>query len=565
MNASCSLGKALTTLLTIATIANGSIAMGQTVAGGVVELNPQGLMEGFEARKVLLAADGQSVGLDARVFKFGNERKGVITTDPLDLGPAVGQMGLPVKVKRIACAVAADLPEGATVAVEARTGDTLFDQSAWSPWQPLAGLQGAIDNPAGRFAQVRLTLGAKGDAGLPAVRGLTVQAESEAIRTAPVPRVVAAAIQKIVRSPIDFKYERPDQPKIAKFRKEAELDKVVAGARDDFEKLVKLMDWAGSCHNDRTVRKEKEPGFYAWDIDKIFALVEVEKDGKKTMRPTVYGHCMSYSELLVTAATALGYKGRHMVMEGFRQATHEVADIWVPSLGKWVYFDPSLSNYYFDKGSRTPLNMIEIHKIVVDNFIPAGKDTHWFRTRDNQETKDVVRKVGGQNPIGCRLGPWRYGEPMPRDYDWGYSHGYLASGAVQMTPRNDFHSNPAANPKRFEHAPGYGGYPNWVDHKTPPTNGAHNWFTRPRDFYWTLDQAALRLTAGAEPGTVTVELGHSMPFFKRYALKLDNVPVANVTNPYIWKIGKGQSKLEVAPVDEFGAVGLASVVTVAAE
>lgn len=536
--------------------------MAQTAAGGVLKLGPKELMDGFEARKVLLAADGTSVGLDARVFKFGKERKGVITTDPLDLGPSAGLLGLPAKVKKVELAAEADLPDGAAVAIEARTGDTYFDQTSWSPWQTLTGLKGSIDKPAGRFVQVRLTLTGKSDATLPAVKSLTLKADSEAMAASTDLRVVDPKIQKIVRSPIDFKYERPDQPKIAKFRKDAELDKVVADAKDDFEKLVKLMDWAGSCYNDRTIHKESDKGVYAWDIDKIFDIVEVEKDGKKVKRPTVYGHCMSYSELLVTAATALGYKARHMNMEGFREATHEVCDIWVPSLGKWAYFDPSLSNYYFDKDNKVPLNLIEMHKIVVDNFIPAGKDTHWFRQRDNAESKALVRQVGGQKPIGSRLGPWKYGAPMPRDYDWGYSHGYMAAGVVQMTPRNDFHSSVDSNPKRFGNSPGYAGYPNWVDEKTPPTGGAHNWFTRMRDFYWTLDQASVRLTLGTEPDTVLVELGQSMPFFKKYALKVDGEPVQNVTNPFIWKLKKGQNKLDVAPVDEFGAVGLASSVTV---
>jgi hypothetical protein len=539
------------------------MAMAQSVVEGSIHFGPAELMQGLEARKVLLAADRKSVGLDARVFKFGKERAGVITTDLIDLGPSAGILGIPAKVKKIACAAEADLPEGATVAVEVRTGETFFDQASWSPWQALPGLKGMIDAPAGRFAQVRLTLGGQSETALPAVRSLSLKAD---FATASVPadlRVVDARIQKIVRSSIDFKYERPDQPRIAKFRKDAELDKVVAGAKDDFEKLVRLMDWAGSCYNDRSVHKEEEKGIYAWDIDRIFGIVEVEKDGRKVRRPTVYGHCMSYAELLVTAATAMGYKGRHMCMEGFREASHEVTDIWVPSLGKWVYFDPSLSNYYFDKATQVPLNLIEIHGIVVDNFIPAGKDTDWFRVQGSAETRAVVKRVGGQKPIGSRLGPWKYGEPMPQDYDWGFLHGYLAAGVVQMTPRNDFHSAPEANPKRFGHNPGYAGYPNWVDDKTPPTNGAGNWFTRQRDFYWTLDQASLRLTLGTEPGTLMVELGQSMPFFKRYDLKVDGKPVKNVTNPFVWKIQKGRSQLEVAPVDEFGVVGLASSVTVA--
>lgn len=540
------------------------LAMEMTMAATtkVVELGPTNLMDGFEATRVVLAQDGKSVALDPRVFKFGRERKGVVTTDPLNLGPTDGVLDIVAPVTRIEITSDLTVPEGSAAAVEARTGATFFDQSGWTPWRTLEGGKGVISEPAGRFVQVRITLSSTKEGALPAVSRVVLKSQTEEVDLPSTLKVAEAKLQRIVRSPIDFKYERPDHPRIVRFRKEAELDRVVENAKDDFEKLVRLMDWAGSCYNDRTVKNETQEGYYAWDIDKIFALVEVEQNGKKIKRPTVYGHCMSYAELLVTAATALGYKGRHMVMEGFREATHEVTDIWVPSLGKWVYFDPSLSNYYYDKNTQVPLNLIEIHKIVADNFVPAGKDMHWFSQRDSAETKAQVRKVGGKNPIGCRLGPWRYGEPMPKDYDWGWYHGYLAAGFVQMTPRNDFHSHPEANPKRLGHSPGYAGYPFWVDEKTPPTRGGYNWYTRMRDFYWTLDQAALRVeTDPRTPDMAMVEFGNSMPFFKAYRVSVNGVSLGEQGTHFRWKLRKGKNSLEVRPVDEFGMVGLPSSIT----
>jgi hypothetical protein len=301
---------------------------------------------------------------------------------------------------------------------------------------------------------------------------------------------------------------------------------------------------------------------YVWDIDRVFAMVEVEENGRKIKRPTVYGHCMSYAEIFVTGATALGYFARHMANLGFREASHEIVDAWVPSLGKWVYFDPSLSNYYYDKKTKEPLNLIEMHKIVADTFVPSGKDMHWFSEQHSEETQALVRKIGGQTPIGSRLGPWRYGKPMPRDYDWGWFHGYLAAGFVQMTPRNDFHSHPDAQSKYFQHYPGYSGYPNWVDAKTPPRKGGHNWYRRMRDFYWTLDQASLRLeTIPDRKGTVRVELGQSMPFFKRFVVQTDDTEAAPSDACFDWDLHKGANALTVTPVDEFGRAGTGSSVT----
>lgn len=515
-------------------------------------LSAKDLYGGFDARRVLLDEKAGTLSLDPLAIK--SKSPGIIQTDPLDLvspGEVLGRAGA---LEALDLAVAADVPKGAAVAVEVRTGPTMFDTTGWCDWMHLKELTGKVGKPAGRYAQVRITLtGAAG--ALPAVKSLTLTPTLAAAAGSKPLTVTDAKIQTIVRSPIDFKYERPDTPKLAAFRKAANLDKVVEGAKDDFEKLVKLMDWVGSCKNDREAHKEWQDGVYQWDIDKVFEV----KDGK----PMIYGHCMSYCEVLVTAATAMGYvSARHMAMVGFREASHEVCDIWTPSLGKWVYYDPSLSNYYFDKKTKTPLNLVEMHQVVADAFVPEGRTMNWFIARGNaagEETKAQVRKVGGKEPIGCRLGPWKYGAPMPADYDWGWGHGYLAAGFVAMTPRNDFNSNPKAMSKHFQSLPGYDGFPVWVDAKTPPRNS--NWYTRMRDFYWTLDQASVRLVQTADD-TLAVELGQSMPFFKSYRLRVDGAEVKDAASPFTWKLKAGKNTLEVAPVDEFGKVGLASSVTV---
>ena len=548
----------------------GPAAPAAPAADGRISLSAAGLYNGFEARKVLLDKDGARLVLDKRVFGAGKEKAGRVVTDPIDLGPREGIVGLPATPKAVAVELSAEVPEGASVEVETRSGASFFDQSGWSEWQKLAGLKGTVDGLKGRYLQVRIALKAPAADKLPALAGLTLVPDGTGAPPVFKGRlsVAASAVQEIARSPIDFKYERPDQARLVKFRQDNKLDEVVAGAKDDFEKLVRLMDWVGSCHNERGEKRETSGGFYQWDIEKVFELREVEKDGKKAHQPTVFGHCMSYSEVLVTAATAMGFVGsRHMAKEGFRQASHEVCDIWVDSLGQWVYFDPSLTSYYTDKETKRKLNLIELHNVVLARFVPEDRTAAWFAQRDNSEAKELVKKLGGKSGADCRLGPSIYGEPMDPNYDWGYRHGYLCSAFVQMTPRNDFHSHPEANPKRFGSYPGYADYPFWVDDKTPPKRGVNNWYTRLRDFYWTLDQAGLRLvrTGDAE---VTAELGNSMPFFKKYVVKVDGAEIAaagEAGSSFVWKLKRGENRLEVAPVDEFGKAGLASSVTLKLE
>ncbi len=522
-----------------------------------VVLDARRLHEGLESRKTRLDEKRNVLELDARVFLFGEERRGVIATDIVDLGAQSGLWGQESDIRSVGVAVAGFVPDGAAIETQVRTGNHAFDQTRWSPWMPLDGLSGAVTNPVGRYIQARMVLKADSPDRLPNVVSLAFQPQGQ------VPegprwqrlRVVDAAVQTIVRSPIEFHYERPDHPKLTRFRKAAKLDAVVAGARDDFDALVKLMDWTGSCANVRGQTRHRQEGFYAWDIDSVFEM----RDGK----PYIHGHCMSYASVLITAATSLGFVGaRHWVIEGFREATHEIAEIWVPSLGKWVYFDPSLTNFYFDRNTGQPLSVLEIHRIVADNFIPNGKDMHWWTVRKSEETRARVRKVGGKKPIGGRLGPWHYGAPMDPNYDWGFYHGYLAVGFAQMTPRNDFHSHPDKVSRHFGHGPGYDGYPFWVDDKTPPTQGGHNWYTRRRDFNWTLDQASFRLVRSAGGGTLFVDFGHSMPHFSRFRLRIDGREIERVGSRYEWQMKAGLNTLQVVPEDQFGKIGQGSSIAI---
>jgi transglutaminase superfamily protein len=519
-------------------------------------LNAKDLYAGYEARKVLLSDDGAKLGLDPRVFKHGRERKGVVTTDPIDLGQRIGIVGTYAHVTGVEVEVKAEVPEGASVLTETRTGANALDTSGWSDWTTLRGGKGALDKLAGRrYIQVRMTLKAPNATTLPALTGLTLKPKIVIAKRAawsPV-RVVKSDVQKIVRSAVVFNYERPDQKDIVKFRKDNKLDEVVKGAKDDFEKLVRLMDWVGSCKNDRSKKPHYYNRRYTWDINRVFKIV----GGK----PTIYGHCMSYAEVMCYAAVSMGYvSARHSSVGGFRQATHEVCDIWVPSMGKWVYFDPSLTSYYRDKRTNEPLSILGTHKVIIDNFIPEGKDMRWFHQRRSSETYAMMRKVGGKKPITCRLGPWRYGAPMPRNYNWGWSHSYLANGFVNMTPRNDFQSHPEKMPRRFGNMVVSSAYPSWVDHKTPILRGAANWFTRERDFYWTLDQASFNLVRVGSK-TITVELGQTMPFFKRYKLTVNGKETTTAKSAYRWRLQPGENTLVAAPVDEFGKVGLSSSVT----
>jgi hypothetical protein len=588
------------TVFLAALILSGMATLGgaRRARAGEVSLDAKALYAGFRAQRIIPDEEGGKLALDPHALKAGKAAKGVLITDVIDLAGSAKPVAPAATAKSVEVELKASAPDGTTVTVELRSGASFFKQDNWSTWSKLAGLKGKVDGLKGRYVQLKISLATKDGAKSPEVTGLTLKPDLAVSGSVAGIKITEQKLETIVRSPVTFHYERPDHEKLVKFRKMAMLDDVISGklkknyagtafrskkqidldaeivkasgAGEDFMQLVRLMDWTGACFNDRNKAMRSKtytkPGYYDWNIENVWHLVDAEVtiDGKtvKVKRPTIYGHCMSYSEVLTIAATAMGFKARHLSVVGVRQRSHEVCEIWVPSLGKWVYFDPSLSNYYYDKKTKMPMCMIEMHKVIIDNFIPEGKNVNWFRSRGgkygNEVKKYVAKQGGSKKVIGSRLGQWKYGAPMPANYEWWWRHGYMVSGFVQMTARNDFHANPKKHPRRFGSYPGYAGYPLWSDKKTPFVRRS-NPVTRMRDFYWTLDQAGVKLTAKAG-GELAVELGNSMPFFKKYEAKVDGKSV-DATGKIIWKLKKGKNQLEVTPVDEFGKRGVTSSIT----
>lgn len=162
-------------------------------------------------------------------------------------------------------------------------------------------------------------------------------------------------------------------------------------------------------------------------------------------------------------------------------------------------------------------------------------------------------------------GNYTYGKQSV--WDWQWDHGYMTAGWMQLTPRNNWHSQPEP---RFDFfgwgAEGYGGFPLYLDEQTPlpeatPENTPSAWHTRERDFWWTLNQASFRLTRSGET-TLQVECGNSQPFFRRYLAKVGEGDWRQVGASFAWDLKPGRNRLELVPEDEFGKRGLSSVAVV---
>jgi hypothetical protein len=499
-------------------------------------LSAADLYAGLEASRVLF--QGDALVLDTR--HWTEQSRGRIVTGVIDLGD-----GQAVDEEATASGLQVEVDADPGVAAQIRTGETYFQApGTWTDWGRASG----VLQPRGRYAQVSLEVTRSDGNSAPAVRGVTL---SYRLRRSPKQGTVALVsdqVQRIVRSPIEFGYERPDQPDVAWLRKTFRLDDVIVGKKTEFEQLRALMHWTATRPNKRPGPWDRKKEPYPWSVRRVMTD---ENSG------TIYGHCMSYCEVMITAAAAFGWQGRHWAIHGIRDTSHEVPEIWVNDLGKWVFFDPSLDTYYADQKTGEPLDLLEMHDLYLKTVLKPGEVQKEGRTVN----EDRLRKLRGKHPIRCVTGDYAYGKPAK--WDWQWDHGYMTAGWMQLTPRNDWHSRPEPAFRYFGWGPeGYDGFPLYIDAQTPlPAERDSTWYTRKRDFWWTVNQASFRLVrTGA--GTLGVECGNSQPFFRAYLARFGDGDWKTVEERFTWTLQPGENRLEVVPEDEFGKRGMGSVVVV---
>lgn len=550
-----------------------------------VDLGPPDLNAGLEAHRVI--RDRNSLVLDTRNWSTGG-LPGRIVSDVIELDSGA-IIALPVKITSVRLTTAGSAPAGNRLVTMVRHGPTFFQTAGWSEWQTLSAITRPNEVVVGRvgdfgsdpYLQFCVEFVSDSPKSAPSLSGMVLSyVRQSTARFDPILRVPEADIPRIVRSTIGdgFGYERPDQRDLVWLRKTCNLDGVVAGKKTEMERIVALLDWVSKRKNIRgdeaTRRLGKGP--YPWDLNRIFD----PRDGG-----VVFGHCASYAELLIAALGSMGWQARHANVEGYRSCTHEVVEVWVNQMSKWVYLDPSLGTRYTSRETGEPMSLLELHDAFVSFYCEPGRTLKDYLPRVEQLDLDKGwqrrSKLDFANiPTSVHSNDYTYGEHRP--WDWTDGQGVMSAGFIQLTPRNNLFSKPEPLFVRFGYNPeGVNGYPVFTDEQTPlwyddraagpfPEGLTRNWFTRRRDFNWTLNQVSLRMTRiGAD--RIRVELGNSQPFFRQYVAtvsgwgrdaKAHQPRPQAVRSPFVWTIRPGGNRLEVNCVDAFGRQGIPSRVTV---
>ncbi|MFA6108092.1 MAG: hypothetical protein WDA75_04905 [Candidatus Latescibacterota bacterium] len=420
--------------------------------------------------------------------------------DPRGAGRIVGSLHLGA-IRLIA---RTRLPKGTRVEFELRTGTTPdFDPRTWTPWT-----RGTRLAQAHRFVQWRAGLSTKSADATPVLEAVVLDARIEEER-APVRTLRFAEFDhpEVVRGSYEFAYLGPC-PRQERLRQEWQLDEVVAKGRTELEQLALLRDWVHSQW--LGWQSGKYPYCPPWDP---LEILEVTKGNWG------FGMCTHYGATMAGCAAALGFVSRVVVIDH-----HCLAEIWSDELQKWILEDAGPARE-FDatyEVDGVPLSALELHELL---------------------------RRGKQGRIQANKLPQAAVEPMT-----AYAESFVRFGI----PLRNTHLE-TAEPAELRHGNGqyhWDGYLWWSDDLDPKYPEYSLQSSRPADFYWSVNQTRLYLSAADRDGALRVDLGHTAPNLSHFLVQRDDGGWLEQREAALeWDLHPGENSLAVRTVNLFGRAG----------
>jgi hypothetical protein len=155
-----------------------------------------------------------------------------------------------------------------------------------------------------------------------------------------------------IPSGLIFLAEDPQHPKLQAYRRHEHLDQVVAPYTTDFQKILALAQWTSRQFS----AGSPFPNYPPWDASIILDRIRHGKTG---------GFCAQYAFVFGQACQSFGYQPRYLdISSPENNGGHFTTEIYVPSLSRWIIFEPEWGIYYID-GQGHPLDALELHQYAV--------------------------------------------------------------------------------------------------------------------------------------------------------------------------------------------------------
>ncbi len=176
------------------------------------------------------------------------------------------------------------------------------------------------------------------------------------------------------RPPVEILMDDPGGPEMVKLRTAYGLDKLVAKAGDEYEKLRIILEWAHDRwqHHGNNEPSRSDP----------LTILEEASNGARF-------RCVEYAIVVAASARSLGMPSRVLSLKTEEVesaefgAGHVVAEVWLDQFDKWVFADGQRDAIPEKDG--IPLNAVEFQDAIARNATGLQ-----IRSRSNAEAESYM-------------------------------------------------------------------------------------------------------------------------------------------------------------------------------
>lgn len=193
-----------------------------------------------------------------------------------------------------------------------------------------------------------------------------------------------------------FTYEPATDPNLVAIRKNFKLDSI-AGKGDEASKAIKILKWV---HNTVQHDGQHESGIQVINANEIISKATAKKIGVS---------CGELATTLNECYLAMGWKSRKVYCFpkdslNVDYDSHVINVVYLPSLSKWVWMDPTNNAYVTDE-NKNLLGIAEVRERIIKNQpLIVNEDANWNNRQkitkefylDNYMAKNLYRVYSPQ-------------------------------------------------------------------------------------------------------------------------------------------------------------------------
>lgn len=183
----------------------------------------------------------------------------------------------------------------------------------------------------------------------------------------------------------EFTYQPSTDSNLVMLRQSYHLDSI-AGQGTDIEQAIKLMRWV---HN--TIRHDGSKG--TPDIKNAQSMIETCQSENRTL------NCRGLAIVLNEVYLSMGFKSRYvtcMPKDSTDRDCHVINVVFIPSLNKWVWMDPTFEAFVKDELGNY-LSIEEVRERLISNKpLVLNEDANWNNQR-KQKAKHYLYNYMAKN------------------------------------------------------------------------------------------------------------------------------------------------------------------------